>query len=62
MTGILGRMAMESGKTVTWDEALASTLEQAPGLEQFTMDTDPPVMPDADGRYPIAMPGVTKAF
>ncbi len=62
MTGILGRMAMESGKTVTWDEALASNLEQAPGLDQFTMDTDPPVMPDADGRYPIAMPGITNAF
>ena len=38
MTGILGRMAAESGKEVTWDEAMASNLELAPGLDQYTMD------------------------
>ncbi len=62
MTGILGRMAAESGKEITWDEALASNLELAPGLEKFTMDSDPPVMPDAQGRYPVAMPGLTKVL
>ena len=30
MVGILGRMAAESGKMVTWDEAMASKLELAP--------------------------------
>ncbi|MFQ6130419.1 MAG: Gfo/Idh/MocA family protein [Armatimonadota bacterium] len=62
MTGILGRMAAESGQEVTWEEALASDLVLAPGLDDFTMDSDAPVMPDAEGRYPVAMPGVTKAF
>ena len=57
MTGILGRMAAESGKMITWDEAMASNLELAPGLDQYTMDSNPPVMPDAQGRYPVAMPG-----
>ena len=42
MTGILGRMAAESGKMVTWDEALASNLELAPGLDNYTMDSDRP--------------------
>ncbi len=62
LTGILGRMAAESGKLVTWDEALASNLELAPGLDQYTMASDPPVMPDAQDRYPIAMPGETKVL
>ena len=57
MTGILGRMAAESGKVITWDEALASNLELAPGLDNYTMDSNPPVMPDGKGRYPVAMPG-----
>jgi predicted dehydrogenase len=62
MAGILGRMAAESGKMVTWDEAVASNLELAPGLDQFTMNSTPPVIPDAQGRYPVAMPGTTKAL
>ena len=62
MAGILGRMAAESGKMVTWDEALASNFELGAGLDRFTMDSMPPVMPDAQGRYPIAMPGTTKVL
>jgi hypothetical protein len=62
MAGILGRMAAESGKEVTWEEAMASDLVLAPGLEEYTMQSDPPVMPDSDGNYPIAMPGVTKVL
>jgi predicted dehydrogenase len=62
MTGILGRMAVESGKKITWDEALASNVELAPGIENLTLDSPPPVKPDAEGRYPIAMPGSTKVM
>jgi hypothetical protein len=59
LVGIMGRMAAESGKMVTWDEALHSNLELAPGLETLTMKSPAPVMPDAHGHYPIAMPGFT---
>jgi myo-inositol 2-dehydrogenase/D-chiro-inositol 1-dehydrogenase len=62
MAGILGRMAVESGQTVTWEQAMASNLELAPGLEGYTMDSDPPVKPDAEGRYPVALPGQTKVL
>ena len=62
MTGILGRMAAESGKMVTWQEAMPSNLELAPGLDQYTMESNPPVMPDVQGRYPIAMPGNTQVL
>ena len=62
MTGILGRMAAESGKMITWEQAMASNLELAPGLDRYTMDSDPPVKPNAQGRYTIAMPGQTKVL
>ncbi len=62
MTGILGRMAAESGKKITWEDALASNLELAPGLDKLTMDSPAPVQPDKDGNYPVAMPGLTKVL
>ncbi|MCL4190616.1 MAG: gfo/Idh/MocA family oxidoreductase, partial [Thermoguttaceae bacterium] len=61
LVGILGRMAAESGKEVTWEQALNSNLELAPNLEKLTWDAAAPVMPDAEGKYPIAMPGFTEA-
>jgi predicted dehydrogenase len=62
MTGILGRMAAESGQMITWEQALASGLELAPGLDQYTMESEAPVKADEQGRYPIAMPGGTKVL
>ncbi|MCC6123892.1 MAG: Gfo/Idh/MocA family oxidoreductase [Pirellulales bacterium] len=62
MTGILGRMAAESGKQITWEEALASNRELAPGLEQMTWQSNPPVMPDAQGKYPVAVPGISQVL
>jgi myo-inositol 2-dehydrogenase / D-chiro-inositol 1-dehydrogenase len=59
MTGILGRMAAETGQLITWDDAMKSNVELAPGLENYTMQSDPPVKPDANGNYPVAMPGIT---
>ncbi|HVM48928.1 MAG TPA: twin-arginine translocation signal domain-containing protein [Candidatus Acidoferrum sp.] len=59
-TAVMGRMACESGKLVTWEEAFASNIELAPGLENYTWDSNPPAMPDATGHYPIAMPGQTR--
>jgi predicted dehydrogenase len=60
MTGIMGRMAVYSGKMVTWDEALNSQLALAP--KQYAFDATPPSLPGKNGLYPCAMPGVTKAW
>lgn len=61
LAAIMGRMACESGRLLTWEEALNSNLELAPGLEQITsLDAPAPVMPDAKGNYPVAMPGTTR--
>ena len=61
LTAIMGRMACESGKQITLEDAMASNLELAPGLESYTWDSNPAAMPDATGKYPIAMPGQTQA-
>jgi len=62
LAGILGRMAAESGQEIGWEQAFASDLVLAPGLEQFTLDAAPPVVPDAQGHYPLAMPGRSKVL
>jgi len=62
MAGILGRMAAESGNLVTWEDAFNSDRELAPGLDNYTMNSDPPAMPDGQGRYAVAMPGITKVL
>ncbi|MDH7503998.1 MAG: twin-arginine translocation signal domain-containing protein [Verrucomicrobiota bacterium] len=62
LTAIMGRMACESGKLITWDEAFNSNLELAPGLDKLTDTSNPPVMPDASGNYPVAMPGRTEVL
>ena len=61
-TAIMGRMACESGQVINWDEGLASNIELAPGLDNLTWSGNPPVVPDSDGRYPIAMPGQTEVL
>lgn len=59
MTAIMGRMATYSGKVVKWDQAFNSELASRPNGSPGTLRRD---LPDADGRYPVAMPGVTRAF
>lgn len=59
LTAIMGRMATYSGKVIEWDEALNSNIDLSP--TSFAWDANPPVMPDANGRYKIAIPGLTTA-
>jgi hypothetical protein len=58
MLAILGRMVDYTGQPVTWEDAINSQQRLAPTV--YTLDAVPPTLPDKDGRYPIAMPGVTK--
>lgn len=60
MTSILGRMATYSGQVVEWDKALNCGLNLQPSA--YTWDTLPKSLPDADGKYKIAAPGVTRFY
>jgi len=55
MTAVLGRMATYSGQVVRWDDAVAKGPDEMP--DAFAFNADPPVMPDAEGNYPVPMPG-----
>ena len=58
MTSILGRLATYTGQMVEWDKAINSGLSLQP--KAYAFDAQPPVLPGADGYYPVAVPGVTK--
>ncbi|MDW7695169.1 Gfo/Idh/MocA family oxidoreductase [Flammeovirgaceae bacterium SG7u.111] len=60
MTAILGRLATYSGQLIEWDDALNSDLSLMP--KKFAFDAEPPILPDSDGFYPSAIPGVTKVL
>jgi predicted dehydrogenase len=57
MLSIIGRMATYSGKEIAWDDAFNSEKSVMP--ETFAWDAPTPISPDADGFYPIAVPGKT---
>lgn len=60
MTSILGRLATYTGQVVEFDKALNSGLSIMP--TKYDFNALPPVLPDADGNYPVAVPGVTNYF
>ena len=53
----MGRMAAHSGQEITFEQMLNHEHEYAPGLDKLTMDSPAPLRSDADGKYPIPMPG-----
>jgi myo-inositol 2-dehydrogenase/D-chiro-inositol 1-dehydrogenase len=61
-TAVLGRMATYSGKIVKWDDAVEKGPAEMPYGEDLTYDSQPPVVPDDKGKYPVAVPGVYKAY
>jgi myo-inositol 2-dehydrogenase / D-chiro-inositol 1-dehydrogenase len=60
MTAIMGRMATYCGKEVTWDGVINSQLDTFPKV--LAWDAETPTKPNANGRYPIPVPGKTKSY
>lgn len=58
LAAIMGRAAMHMGRTVTWDEVMASNFQWFPGVDQLTPESEPPIKCDAQGRYPVPVPGM----
>ena len=46
------------GQVVQWDDAIKSQISLAP--QEYSFQATPPVTPDAQGFYPVAVPGVTR--
>src|SRR5690606_37156566 len=56
----MGRMATYSGQIIDFDTTLNAGISLQP--ERYAFDANPPVLPDENGFYPIAQPGVTRYF
>lgn len=53
----MGRYSGHVGQEVTYEEMLNHPHEFAPGIDHLDENTKPPVVPDANGRYPVPQPG-----
>jgi predicted dehydrogenase len=54
---IMGRAAVHMGRTITWEEALASNFQFFPGKDTLTHSGTAPIKADAQGAYPVPVPG-----
>lgn len=59
MTAIFGRLATYTGKELQWEDAINSNISlcNVDALEDM-VNGEPPVKPDKNGNYPVALPGV----
>jgi len=57
LASIMGRAAVHSGKIITWEQIMASDFTFYPNVAHLTYDSPAPVQSDAQGRYPVPVPG-----
>jgi predicted dehydrogenase len=57
MVSIMGRAAVHCGRVVTWDEVTSSDFKFCPHVAGLTEESPAPVQADAQGRYPVPVPG-----
>jgi len=55
---LMGRAAAHMGRVITWDEMMNSNFQFCPNIDTLTADSAPPIQMDAQGRYPVPVPGV----
>ncbi len=58
VAAIMGRAAVHSGQAVTWDDAMNSRFEFCSHVDRFGYDSPAPIHDNAEGRYPVPIPGV----
>jgi predicted dehydrogenase len=54
----MGRMAAHTGQVITFDDMLNCEHEFAPSVDKLVIDGPAPLKADANGRYPVPMPGI----
>ena len=56
---LMGRMAVHTGRYVTWDEAMNSNFEYLADIDNMNENTPAPVQAGSDGTYDAPQPGLT---
>lgn len=56
----MGRHAAHTGQEITWEEFYNHDHEFAPDVDKLTLASASPLPADANGKYPVPMPGITK--
>ncbi len=54
----MGRMAAHTGQAISFNDMLNCEHEMAPGADKFTHGSAAPVVANAQGKYPVPMPGI----
>jgi predicted dehydrogenase len=60
LASIMGRAAVHLQRIVTWDELMASDFKFCSNVANFTYDSPSPLQADAQGCYPVPVPGKWK--
>lgn len=55
---LMGRAALHSGQMITWDEMYNSNFQFVENIDALDYDSPPPVTANAEGYYPVPIPGV----
>lgn len=58
LLALMSTWCSHTGEEITWERAMNSNKQVNP--ERYALDATPPTVPDADGNYPIAVPGLTR--
>ncbi len=58
MITVLGQLACYGGVKRTFEEVNGCNLQFGPAPEDSSFETTPPTLPEADGNYPLPMPGL----
>ena len=58
LTAIMARTAAYTGQLVTWDEMMKSRFQFCDYLDDLHPNSPVPVKADADGQFPVPIPGL----